>query len=104
MNPSVDVTPSAAYSIEAEALDQLVYIGAHVFPEGNIDADTIKFIAKDFVTGDTIGTYTADHGSIDVQESDPYKGTLVLAPYPFPTTGQGTAEWPTDYTQWRLLS
>ncbi len=76
VEPSVDITPPAAFSIGAGELDQHVYLWAHGFPEGIINADTVEFIVKDFLTGNVIETITAVHPEIDVEDVDPWKGTF----------------------------
>ncbi|MEM2937102.1 MAG: hypothetical protein QXJ63_00975 [Candidatus Bathyarchaeia archaeon] len=76
VEPSVEVTPPADFSVEADKLNQLVALEAHGFPKGTIKANSIKYIVKDFVTGSTVDTITADHDEIDICETAGYEGTF----------------------------
>jgi len=79
VEPSVEVYPDAAeFSVEAEELDQLVWIFAHGFPEDTTLAeDSIDFIVKDIKTGEDV-TKGTKHDEIDVESEPP--GTLVDEP------------------------
>jgi hypothetical protein len=76
VEPSVVVYPPEDFSIEADVLTQDVDLEAHGFPKGTIAADSIKYIVKDFVTGSTVDTITADHVEIDICENPGFEGTF----------------------------
>lgn len=65
----VDPDMTATFSIEAAALGDEASFILHGFPEGTIDADTIKFLVKDFKTGSLLESITATHDETDVDEN-----------------------------------
>ncbi|RLG98031.1 hypothetical protein DRO28_03315, partial [Candidatus Bathyarchaeota archaeon] len=88
VEPSVDVTAPETFSIDAgEEEDQIVILDAHGFPKGTVSEDTIKYIIRDFETGNVIDTFTAEHAEVDVSEEAGSEGTI---------TGLATTLWQID--------
>ena len=78
VEPSVDLVLPATFSLLADEpeLEQTIQISAHGFPEGTVEADSIKVIVKDFVTGSVIDTFSTEHDEVEIESDDPYKGTF----------------------------
>ncbi|MBS7631476.1 hypothetical protein KEJ47_07895 [Candidatus Bathyarchaeota archaeon] len=70
VEPAIELTLPATYSIEADELDQYIDVVGTGFPEGTIAEDSITVVVKNFKTGATIETYESLHGEVEVGETD----------------------------------